>query len=120
IGQAAEAIGCDPALVALPFLTCLAISIGTTREIRLKHSWREPPILWTAIVADSGGHKTPAFTEATRILNRKQGEAIEQNKLECQRYHHEVLSYEVAVGEWKKTGRKNGEPAPIKPEEPQP
>ena len=47
IRRGAEAIGCDPAYVALPALAALASAIGDTRRIRLKHGWSEPAVLWT-------------------------------------------------------------------------
>lgn len=75
ITAAARANGCDPAFVALPLVAALASAIGNTRRISLKRTWQEPCTLWTAIVGDSGTHKTPALSAATAILGRKQDEA---------------------------------------------
>ena len=60
----AEAIPCDPAMVAVPLLTVLASIIGATRRIMLKLGWPEPSVLWTAIIAPSGGAKSPALDAA--------------------------------------------------------
>jgi hypothetical protein len=61
---AADAIGCDPALVALPALAAAASAIGNSRAVLLKRSWNEPSQLWTATVAPSGACKSPAYAKA--------------------------------------------------------
>jgi hypothetical protein len=52
VSQAATALGCDPAFVALPVLAVAASAIGNSRTISLKRTWQEPAILWTAIIGD--------------------------------------------------------------------
>ena len=46
----AEALGCDPAFIVMPMLSILASAIGNSRCIKLKESWTEPAILWTAVI----------------------------------------------------------------------
>src|SRR5262249_21319955 len=58
--EAAAALGCDPAFVALPVIAELGGAIGFTRVLQLKKTWREPCIFWTAVVAESGTLKSPA------------------------------------------------------------
>jgi hypothetical protein len=65
---AASAIGCDVSLVAVPPLAVVSGAIGNARAILLKRGWVEPPIVWSATVADSGGHKSPAFHAAVNPL----------------------------------------------------
>ena len=60
----AKAIGCDPALIAMPALVAIAATIGAGHSIQLSASWHERSILWTAAVADSGMSKTPAINAA--------------------------------------------------------
>lgn len=72
IAQTAKAIGCDPALVALPVLATVAASIGSTRNAMVRKGWYEPPIVWCMSIARSGSAKSPACDAATRPL-----EAIE-------------------------------------------
>ena len=48
--EAAAAIGCDVTYIALPVLAVMASVIGTTRQIRLKRTWAEFPIVWAIIV----------------------------------------------------------------------
>jgi hypothetical protein len=68
VEAAAAAIGCDPALVALPALATVAGAIGNSRAVVLKKGWAEPSCLWAATVAESGSHKSPAFAAATKPL----------------------------------------------------
>ena len=76
VAGAAKSIGCDPSFVALPLLSALASAIGNTYRIELKRGWTEPAALWTAIVGESGTHKTPAFAAALGPLRRIQQEAL--------------------------------------------
>ena len=62
--EAAAAIGCDPAMVAVPMLAAGGGCIGSTRRIGIKRKWEEPAIVWAAIVAPSGSHKSPALDAA--------------------------------------------------------
>jgi hypothetical protein len=114
----ARAIGCDLAFVALPLLAALASAIGNTRRTFLKHTWREPCILWTAILGDSGTHKTPALSAAMSILERKQVEALAAYESKMTDYEQKMLVYEAELAAWKRASAKTrGEP-PEKPEEP--
>ncbi len=75
----AKAIGCDEALLALPLLTMLGAAIGTTRQLMLKSGWRVWPILWTAVVGESGTSKTPAFRLAMKTVRDHQAKALQDN-----------------------------------------
>lgn len=70
--EAADAIGCDPSLVALPALAAAASAIGNTRRILLKPGWSEPSILWTATIGESGTAKSPAYEAALTPLMRRE------------------------------------------------
>jgi len=72
VDQGAKAIGCDPSYIALPILSMLAGAIGNTHEIKLKHSWREPCIVWSCIIGSSGTSKSPALERAVRPLREIQ------------------------------------------------
>jgi hypothetical protein len=68
--QAAAALGCDPAYVALPVLTAVAGCIGNARRIRLKRTWSEPSVLWCGVVGESGTLKSPAQEAALDALEK--------------------------------------------------
>ena len=64
----ADAIGCDPSLLALPMLSAIGAAIGTKVSIQAKPGWHVFPLLWTAVVGESGTGKTPAQTAVTKPL----------------------------------------------------
>ena len=61
VSEGAESIGCDSSFIALPVLSVLGSAIGNSRRAELKKDWQVPPILWTAIVGESGTAKSPAL-----------------------------------------------------------
>jgi hypothetical protein len=112
----AKAIGCDPAAVALPLLTAVGASIGTTRRIMFKAEWAEYPILWTALVAPSGQKKTPPFDRALRPLHEIQ--EIEHRRWVSahEQYEADRIEYERELSNYRK-GKSANVPKP--PEQPQ-
>ena len=67
-GAAAIGPACDPAFVALPALAVTASLIGNTRVLKLKRTWKEPSVLWTVLIGDSGTLKSPALSLAVDPL----------------------------------------------------
>ena len=115
ITQASESIGCDEAYIALPLISALASAVGNTQRIQLKNDWREPCIVWTAVIGESGTHKTPAQRLALQYLQDKQKHANEQFQVQQEQYEIEQLDYEDRFKAWRKS--KNSE-QPIKPQSP--
>jgi hypothetical protein len=103
VTEAASAIGCDPAYVALGVLAGLAASIGNTRRIKLKGSWCEPSVFWTATVGESGTWKSPALDVALAPLHRLQGKAIDEYRIEKKAYDEEIERYIQAKRSRKRT-----------------
>lgn len=68
----AAAIGCDPAMIGPVTLAAMAAAIGNARTIELQPGWREPCVLWVAVVAPSGSAKSPALEAAIRPLERRE------------------------------------------------
>ena len=112
----ASALGCDPSYVALPLLAALASAIGNTRRIRLKRGWDEAPIIWSAIVGESGTLKSPALDLALQPLVLRQREAIREQSKAMKGYEAEKARYDRDFSLWKKS-RVGGDP-PLKPEVP--
>lgn len=90
VTEASNSIGCDLAYVALCALAGLAASIGNTRRIRLKATWCEPAVLWTAIVGESGTLKSPALDIALAPLRRVQAKAIDRYRIEKKAHDKEL------------------------------
>ncbi|MCH7591787.1 MAG: DUF3987 domain-containing protein [Planctomycetes bacterium] len=87
VTEAATAMGCDPAMIAMPVLAAITSAIGTTRTIRLKRSWREPGIGWFAVVAKSGTMKSPAHELAIRPVHRAQEKQFDECHEALAKYH---------------------------------
>jgi hypothetical protein len=94
VRNGAKALGCDESYVALPLLSALAAAIGNSRRIKLKESWCEPAILWTAIVGESGTLKSPALALAIRPLRDRQEAAFGQHEAAMAQYEKDLAAYE--------------------------
>jgi hypothetical protein len=114
----AKSIGCDPCYVALPLLVVLAAAIGNSRRLELKRGWSAPPILWGAIVGESGTCKTPAFKKVLRSVRERQRKALEENAKEMKKHEAEQAMWEKEMTAWKREKDSCGDP-PEKPEPPQ-
>jgi hypothetical protein len=95
VTESAAALGCDPALVALPGLAALASSIGNSLSIRLKPGWTEPAVVWALTVADSSGLKSPALFKAVQHLDDREAAAAEQFKAEWPAYQDRLQEYQA-------------------------
>ncbi|GAB5439735.1 MAG: hypothetical protein Fues2KO_00840 [Fuerstiella sp.] len=109
------AIGCDPSLVVLPLLAVLAGAIGNARRLRLKRSWFAPPILWTAVVGDSGIQKSPPFRAVTKPLKLRQQQQIEAHAAAMAGYKSDLVEYKREAKKYDRTGE--GQP-PMEPQKP--
>jgi hypothetical protein len=97
VAVAAKAIGCDPALVACPALAVAAGCIGNARIVILKRGWTEPCVLWSLTVAESGGHKTPAYHQAVDPLMELQMEQFDKHKALKETLEEEMAQWQAAL-----------------------
>jgi len=116
--EGARALGCDPAFVALPMLAGMAGAIGATHAIELKPGWTEPAVLWCAVVAESGAMKSPAQSLALDPLRKLQAWAMQDYPARLKEHEQQRAIFEADLMAWKRSGRRNGEPPPEKPDEP--
>jgi hypothetical protein len=112
----ARAIGCDPSYLALPLLTAIAAAIGNTRRLELKRGWSAPPILWGAIVGESGTAKTPAFRLVMRPIRERQRMALERYAEAVKQYEADLACWEKEMTAWKRDKDSDCDP----PEKPAP
>jgi hypothetical protein len=117
VAAGAKAIGCDPSYLALPLLAALAAAIGNTRRLELKRSWSVPPILWAAIVGESGTTKTPAFRLVMRPVRERERTALERHATELERHAADLSRWEKASAAWKRKANTPDDPPP-KPKPP--
>jgi hypothetical protein len=117
VAAGAKAIGCDSSYLALPLLVALASAIGTTRRLELKRGWHVPPILWGAIVGESGTAKTPAFRLVMRPVRERQRKALDRYAEETMRHEADLARWEKEYAAWKRSKDATEEP-PAKPDTP--
>ncbi|RMF21491.1 MAG: DUF3987 domain-containing protein, partial [Deltaproteobacteria bacterium] len=109
----AEAIGCDPAYLAVSSLVACAFAIGRSRCLRLKTRWREYPVLWAALVGESGTQKSPAMDLALGPLRKRQEEAFAE-------YEKQRKTYEEEVRQAKREKSRRSRGSASRPAEPRP
>lgn len=116
--EASKAIGCNESFIALALLTACAGAVGNTRRLRAKKQWDVTPILWTAIVGDSGVTKSPALDVVRPFLSAREEALREEFEQRLQDYQAELLLYQRDLKAWQK--QKSSEPPPEAPEAPEP
>jgi hypothetical protein len=114
VPASAEAIGCDPGLVTLPALAVAAGCIGNSRAIVVKKNWIEPIVTWSLTVAESGGHKSPAYNAAVGPLLEIQLDLFDQ-------YHERVRDHKKERESWASLSAKERKATPglVKPPAPE-
>jgi len=112
VAEASASVRCDPSYVALPLLASCGAAIGTSRCLKAKQSWSAPPVLWVAIVGESGSAKSPAMAFALDAIRKKQNEAHLEMLHKKKEYEAALTAYERDLAAYKK---QKGGPAPIKP-----
>lgn len=98
-------VGCDASFVVNPLLVALATAIGSSRDVAPKSvddEWREPCILWTLSVGESGEAKSPPFRMVQRFFRKADKEAREQFGNETQEYNRLYQIYERDKSNFKK------------------
>jgi hypothetical protein len=118
VDAGALAIGCDQSYLALPLLTAIGAAIGNTRRLELKVGWSAPPILWGAVVGESGTAKTPAFSLVMRPVRERQRKALERHATQAKQHEVALARWEKDMVVWKRARGAAGDP-PEKPDPPQ-
>jgi hypothetical protein len=108
VDASAAAIGCDPALVALPALAVAAGCIGNSCAIRLRRGWTEPAVIWAVTVATSGQLKSPAWAAAQDPLMEHQADLAAEEQRDRE-------AYEQALTDWQDKPKGQRGPRPEKP-----
>ena len=109
----AKAIGCDPSYIALPVLAVCGAAIGNSARVRVKDGYMALPVIWTAIIGDSGTSKTPALKLALKPVRDRQDDLLAAHVGEMRDYKRKLAIYKKAFRQWEKdegTGNPPGEP----------
>lgn len=114
--EGAQAIGVDPAMIALPALAVAASAIGSSRAIEIKPGWAERATLWTCVIARSGSGKSPAAQLALAPLRDAQAIACQQFEKKTKDHRVRELEYKREMRAWERADDA-GDP-PAEPEAP--
>jgi hypothetical protein len=93
VEQLAASLGCDPAFTAVFALPIAGALIGNTRLIELKETWREPAVIWSMLVSDSGTMKSPVLRQVCDELATMQAELLTE-------YEKAETMYDAQLQEW--------------------
>lgn len=101
--SAAKSIWCDESLIASPLIAMIASAIGATRRAQIKVGWREPSVIWSMTVGDSGQKKSPGLDIALDILDDLQ-------RFENSKHEKSLADWQAQIGE-----RPRGDKSPLPP-----
>ena len=102
VQEHAEAIGVDPAFVAVPMLPVLAACIGRSRKVEIKASWDEPSIIWAITIGPVSSGKTPGWEAATKPLIHIENKLRLVRKQSEEVFQAQSNSYEQAKAQGEK------------------
>ncbi len=111
VQEVGRALFCDTGSLATFALVTLSAAVGTTRRVQLKTTWRPFPILWAAVVANSGDLKTPSLEHATAPIRDRAARLRREHDVAVEEYKRLKAEHDAA----KKAGQ-----ALEPPEEPGP
>lgn len=115
VRTASSAIGCDPTYLVLPLLTVCGAMLGKRFRTRVKNGWLEPPVIWTALVGESGSMKTPALSAALEPLYVLQMNMNANHQEALNSYKADDESYLRQYAKFKKTGEGKPPERPVEP-----
>lgn len=116
--EVARVVQVDPIATVLPGLVTAAAAIGGSRTVALGDDWREPSILWGALVAESGDGKTPA---AKPMLSPARAADTALQPVNAERdaqYEDDKRIFAADLEKWKAEHKKGKEAPPPRPPEP--
>ena len=104
VKDSAKSLSCPIDFMGVFVLTVMANGIGSSRVIKIKDGWKEPPVLFTGIVAPPASKKSPAFKLALKPIFEIQKEM----KL---KYKKEKEIYDEEMERWESDKKSNSKPS---------
>jgi hypothetical protein len=89
VEQGGSALGVPPDLIGVPLLALAGAAIGNAVSIRIKRSWIERPILWTAVAARPGAGKSPALGIARLGIDALELDARDRHRIAVEGWEQE-------------------------------
>ena len=82
-----RASGIDAGAYAFSLLASTANLIDHRVRLKLNQDWQAPPMLWAALVADSGAAKSPALNAATKTAKAINAELARHSKQDLETWY---------------------------------
>lgn len=105
--ESSASINVDSAYVGPSCLAAVASVIGSGIRIELKTGWREPSIIWTATVADSGSGKSPGLKAAIDPLYELQTKADKRYQNAAEEFETAIAIFRKDFSKWVNNRKKN-------------
>ena len=102
IRDAAAALGAPIDYVALSVLAGAAGLIGARRYVLIWFGWREPGILWVALVGEPSTNKSPSIDPARCALNAVEAEKLEEFEPKDEEYKEAAIMAKAVRRSWEK------------------
>ena len=120
----AKAEGCSAPVdyVGMSLLSLLSALVGCSRFVSPWDGWKEPPMLWVALVGDPSSGKSPALESVLGIAREIEQDSAETNQDIIRQYEGDLLAAKCIRDDWEKQIKevtKTGAPIPPMPKEAQ-
>jgi len=121
VSDLAEGTGSPVDYVAAGLLAVAASLIGSKRRVQPFTSaplWRDPPVMWFALVGDPSSNKSPALDAITAPLRTIELDYADEHKRELVEHHAVLERAKAERAQWQdavKAATRNGAATPIVP-----
>ena len=117
----AKAEGCSAPVdyVGMSLLSLLSALIGCSRFVSPWEGWKEPPILWTALVGNPSSGKSPALESVLSFARKIEQDGAENLNEQLRQFEAEKLAAQYLRQDWEKQVKEatvQGFPPPYMPE----
>lgn len=120
IRDAAEGVSGPQDYVACALLTGSSALIGNARWVSPWEGWKEPPILWSAVVGSPSAHKSPSMDPVLNLVAKLEAEALPEHETALRQHAAHVYEAKIKNDLWEKEAKEAvllGHAPPVKPED---
>ncbi len=120
VADTAQSAGTSPDYVAMGLFAAVTAVCGAGVNVRVTAGWREPLVLWLALVGSPSSGKSPALASVRALLGQIEV-AIRDEDGDRQSMHAAKLEEaRLATEQWREdcqTAKRNCHPLPVRPQE---
>lgn len=100
IEKQAEGVSAPPDYVAATLLATASALIGNARWVSPWPSWKEPPVLWIALVGSPSSNKSPAMDPVLDLLRDIEADLLPGHDEALRRFEAQKLAAKIARENW--------------------